>query len=821
MRQDVAHLAPWNGRRRSCVSVDHRRWEPRRGPRLVRGILASVGGRWVIGVVGLVACLGCTAPETLESWTLHAPSRAPTVVTLPTHLDLPGRRLGYSLETTAHLDPARRGVALELVLPKLPAPARLVVDGRRATPRHEPTRSHRAVGAQRFSIPAELTEDGELELVVEVDHLWTQAGWWTVAPSLVLEGTRDPRVVRSEWVNHDAAAVSFTALLQIGFVCLGVFLLDRRRIAYLLFAIQMLSAAIYPLYTVGWLNGVVGMFDVPLLAGGLVVAAIVSVHFTHVYFGLPPASRGWLGLLGLGLAITALATGPFQATQYAAGTVVVIIPIVAVHQLLTCVRLVLAGGDDRHGPVLLLVAWLTLAGTSWVDLLFWAGGPDLAQGARPAVIGLAAFATFMAFVLSRRHITSLNEGDRLNAELARRVDDLERHATEIESLNVELRRQIGERSNQIVAALTLSRSKASARPRLATGDVVQGRYRVVGELGSGGMGSVYEVVRLSDDRHFALKLTHELDATALARLAREAQIASAIRNPHVVGVIDVDVSSHGFLFVVMELVRGMTLRERRVRFGDRPWAIPILGQIADGLAALHEAGIVHRDLKPGNVLLTGDDDAPTVRIADFGVSRLEDLPTEDLTIRIPPPEAPSDLPERVTERPTRSPESDVRGDARTDARGDARTDTRADTRADTSADTRADSGSDARATSGSGSGPSRSPMGGDPLTRPGDIAGTPLYMAPETAQGRVGTAGDVFGFGVLAFELLTGRRPFDESLALALLEGRDLPTPPPISSLAPDVEASLAALVTRCLARVPSARPSARELVEGLGRESV
>ncbi|MCB9604621.1 MAG: serine/threonine protein kinase [Sandaracinus sp.] len=730
---------------------------------------------WVSAIV-VFAATGCGAGDLREltSWELRVDGHAARAVELPARLDVDESTSRYVLETTIDV-PAE---ALELILPAPPAPASVRADGLPALPRHEVTQGLRAFSAQRFVLPEEATRDGRVRLEVEVTNGWSQASWWTVTPSLAPQGTVDPRLRRAEWVNDDAAAVSFAALVQIGLVCLGVFLLDRKRVAYLLFAIQVLTAAVYPLYAVGWLQAKLGVAEVPVLAVGLLVAATVSVFFTHVFFGLRPAWRGWIVLCVVGVVVVVATSDPFLCTDVAGPTVVLLVGAIALYQIVTCVRL-FVGSADRLAPGLLLVAWLSLAGTAWLDFLYWVRGPDLTEGARPAVIGLALFATYMALILARRHLQSLADGDRLNAELAGRVDELERHAAEIEALNAELRRQIGERSNQIVAALSLSRDDSVRAPRLEVGDVVQDRYRVMGLLGTGGMGSVYEVERVGDEKRFALKLTHDLDATALARLAREAHIAASIRNPHVVGVIDVDVSSHGFLFVVMELVRGTTLRDRRAQYGDPVWATPVLAQVADGLAALHAGGIVHRDLKPANVLLTGSAIAPTARIADFGVSRLESSPG-DLSAR-PAPAVVQGLGEdeatiTVADRPP-TPDTDSQRRSAIELRRNLH------------------------------------------LTRTGDVAGTPLYMAPESLSGQVAPPGDVFAFGVIAYELLTGRRPFDESLALALLEGRDLPPPEPLSSFARDVDPELASLVIRCLDRESSRRPSARELADRFGRK--
>ena len=148
------------------------------------------------------------------------------------------------------------------------------------------------------------------------------------------------------------------------------------------------------------------------------------------------------------------------------------------------------------------------------------------------------------------------------------------------------------------------------------------------------MGEVHEVERLTDGRRLALKtITGNAKRESLARFAREAQVAAELDHPNVVATLDIGVTRSGTLFLVMELVTGASLAAARTRYGDVPWAIPVLQQIATALAAMHAQGIVHRDLKPSNVLVDGN----TVKVADFGLAGL--VNQSDVAATLSPAEA--------------------------------------------------------------------------------------------------------------------------------------------------------------------------------------
>ncbi len=163
--------------------------------------------------------------------------------------------------------------------------------------------------------------------------------------------------------------------------------------------------------------------------------------------------------------------------------------------------------------------------------------------------------------------------------------------------------------------------------RTLTGATIAGRYRVVGKLGSGGIGEVYAAEQIGLDRQVAVKVIRKGrrgDQITEKRFMREARAAGRISSPHVVTLYDFGRDEQsGLLYLAMEMLEGESLAERL----DDPTLIEmqdllkIAASIARGLRAAHEAGVLHRDLKPANVFLCEDG---TVKVLDFGIAKLMD-----------------------------------------------------------------------------------------------------------------------------------------------------------------------------------------------------
>ena len=291
-----------------------------------------------------------------------------------------------------------------------------------------------------------------------------------------------------------------------------------------------------------------------------------------------------------------------------------------------------------------------------------------------------------------------------------------------------------------------------------------GPYEILDAIGAGGMGEVYRGRDTRLDRTVAIKVlpgSLSADVPSRERFEREARAISSLNHPNICVLHDVGRERPAgsdeppFDFLVMEYLEGETLTSRIARPPAMKVdeALAVAIQIAAALDRAHRQGIVHRDLKPGNVMLSKG----VVKLLDFGLARLT--------------------------HPGRS--------------------------------------SEAKAGIGHGLvslADLSMPTVSSPLTMKGTILGTLQYMAPEQLEGKdVDARADIFAFGGVLYEMLTGRRPFEGKSQASLIGAILDHQPPPVSSVQALSPPLLDAVVARCLAKDPEDRwQSARDVMRQL-----
>jgi serine/threonine-protein kinase len=689
----------------------------------------------------LLALAGCArAPEhaqSLDAWTLFLPDDpAGSAITFPTHVgSIVGTTPSYVLRSHVRLDPAVTGGPLSLTIAWLPALVSLRVDGRDVGALDAPIADrYRSAGPHRWRIPDDLALRGELDLELRVENAWTGASWLDAPPRLSRTPTGEPWFLAVDALNESAVAAGVITNLLLCLLYAAMFLSDRTRVQDAWFALEGLGAISYPAVIGGIAQAVLGRAEIAVGGVALAVAAVAGVHFTHAYCRLPPPNRLWWAAIGALIILAIVGGGPFTAAKWFVPGVVAVLLANSSYQVFVLAK-VLRSGAARPGNLLIVtLSWPVAATVSASDFAWWLGLGDPFGGLRVGCIGVVVAGVVQAVRLAREHARSLHD---------------------VAGLNEELRRQVNARSRQLAQALARLGAASPTPVELSPGQTVDDRYSVVRAIGEGASGRVYEVERRNDGQRFAMKvMTDAADARQLARAAREAQLASTVRHPNVVTMVDVDVSSDGFFFLVMELVEGRSLREEKAQFGRAAWALPILRQIAAGLEAIHACGIVHRDLKPANVLLTGVSGSgePVAKIADFGISSLV-----------------------ASRRQNTDAEETEQWTAKENGAGTHE------------------------------------------LTQTGDVLGTPHYMAPEVVpQGvkEAQTPADVFAFGVIAYELLAGRRPFTDVPTFFGMAVRD--PPPSFQQVCAELPSATAHLLDSCLSQDRRERPTASELARTL-----
>jgi serine/threonine-protein kinase len=178
-----------------------------------------------------------------------------------------------------------------------------------------------------------------------------------------------------------------------------------------------------------------------------------------------------------------------------------------------------------------------------------------------------------------------------------------------------------------------------AQSTLQSGQTIAGKYRLNQPIGAGGMASVWSATNVFTERQFAMKFMHPAVAKtpeAARRFLMEAKVSARVNHPNIIEIIDVGQTEDGALFMVMELLQGVSL-ETAMRRQSPPMLvsefISVMVDVARALAAAHKNGVVHRDLKPTNIYLHMIREGVAVpKLLDFGVSKFVEEQNNALTV---------------------------------------------------------------------------------------------------------------------------------------------------------------------------------------------
>ncbi len=389
------------------------------------------------------------------------------------------------------------------------------------------------------------------------------------------------------------------------------------------------------------------------------------------------------------------------------------------------------------------------------------------------------------------------------------------------------------------------------------GETLDGKYQMTRELGKGGMGTVYLATHLGTERPVAVKIIAPQfmqRAEFVERFRREARAAGRLRHPNVVNVTDFGFAaskSGEVAYLVMEYLDGCTLGEILEEEKNLPvtWTLDILEQVCSAVQEAHEQGIIHRDLKPDNIWLEPNQRGGyTVKVLDFGIAKLEEHDASAITGDHTPvfqgstPTYASAA--KATFAGVHADGTHVDGVASThvaDAPTIAQTANHGTVVSEAGTiklDPIASEGETAILHDGEFSGDYQDTIGtrtnlekretdrsgsdhlttgrslyesknSAELTRVGAVLGTPLYMSPEQCRGEhLDPRSDIYSLGVIAYQMLSGRTPFEGDFK-AVMEAHKTLEPVPLK--AKKARRKLRRGIHSALHKDPDCRPQTAE----------
>ncbi|CAN5581888.1 hypothetical protein BH10ACI1_BH10ACI1_28420 [soil metagenome] len=351
------------------------------------------------------------------------------------------------------------------------------------------------------------------------------------------------------------------------------------------------------------------------------------------------------------------------------------------------------------------------------------------------------------------------------------------------------------------------------------GQTLDDKYKIEREIGRGGMGTVYLATHVGTERPVALKIIAPqfMQRTEFVeRFRREARAAGRLRHPNVVDVTDfgfAESKQGNVAYLVMEYLDGVTLgevleEERKLPLG---WSLDILEQVCSAVHEAHSQGIIHRDLKPDNIWLEPNQRGGyTVKVLDFGIAKLEENVTEEMTKSAVSnsPVMPTSSFKQMTSADSEQSKTIVENKISTvvsEAGTILQTDNlnALNTEAGTILQTDWNDSEDKTAILASSENETVSiednfgtklisaqietgkslinTPGTKDLTRVGAVLGTPLYMSPEQCRGeRLGQSSDIYSLGVIAYQMLSGGTPFTGDFKEVMKAHKET-LPPPLT----------------------------------------